>query len=89
MATATTNPLELYRTVRTYELQSGVTLPQAAAVEVLRTHGGLLSIKDLRAHLGAAASTMTVMLDAMERNGLVVRERSTEDRRVILIRLAS
>lgn len=46
-----------------------------------------LSISEICKLTSLANSTMTAMLDQMERNGLIVRERSAENRRQIIVTL--
>jgi DNA-binding MarR family transcriptional regulator len=48
---------------------------------------GDLSLSDLSDRIRAQNSTVTGIIDRMEREGLVVRARSTEDRRVVKIKL--
>ncbi len=48
---------------------------------------GTLSISEICKLTSLANSTMTKMLDQMENNGLIIRERNTENRKQILISL--
>jgi DNA-binding MarR family transcriptional regulator len=63
-----------------------LTGPQLTVVKLLETVGDL-SLSDLSDRIRAQNSTVTGIVDRMEREGLVVRERSKEDRRVVIIRL--
>jgi DNA-binding MarR family transcriptional regulator len=45
------------------------------------------SLFDLARHMGVTASTMSITVDRLVRGGYVVRERSTEDRRRLDLRL--
>ncbi len=63
-----------------------LTGPQLAVIKGLEQIGKL-SLTELSERIRAQNSTVTGIIDRMEREGLVVRERSTEDRRVIQIRL--
>ncbi len=63
-----------------------LTGPQLTVVKILETVGDL-SLSDLSDRIRAQNSTVTGIVDRMEREGLVVRERSTEDKRVVNIRL--
>ena len=63
-----------------------LTGPQLTVVKMLETVGDL-SLSDLSDRIRAQNSTVTGIIDRMEREGLVLRERSTEDRRVVHIRL--
>ena len=48
---------------------------------------GNLSLSELSEQIRAQNSTVTGIIDRMEREGLVVRGRSKQDRRVVYIRL--
>jgi DNA-binding MarR family transcriptional regulator len=63
-----------------------LTGPQLTVVKMLETVGDL-SLSDLSDRIRAQNSTVTGIIDRMEREGLVVRSRSTEDKRVVHIRL--
>ena len=64
---------------------------------IVPAHGGLLAfllgqiepipIKTLVAHVGRVKSTVTGMLNTLERHGYVRRFRSTEDQRVVFVAL--
>lgn len=59
-----------------------VTPPQFnALLDIART--GPLTMGELCQHLYLASSTVTDLIDRMERAGLVARERDTQDRRVV------
>jgi DNA-binding MarR family transcriptional regulator len=72
----------------TKELARSVELtgPQLTVVKLLEGVGDL-SLSELSERIRAQNSTVTGIIDRMVREGLVVRARSTEDRRVVLIRL--
>src|SRR5512140_3234659 len=63
-----------------------LTGPQLTVVKILETIGDL-SLSELSDKIRAQNSTVTGIIDRMEREGLVMRVRSTEDRRVVHIRL--
>jgi DNA-binding MarR family transcriptional regulator len=63
-----------------------LTGPQLTVVKILESVGDL-SLSDLSDRIRAQNSTVTGIVDRMEREGLVVRSRSTEDKRVVRIRL--
>ena len=63
-----------------------LTGPQLTVVKMLEAFGPL-SLSELSERIRAQNSTVTGIIDRMEREGLVVRERSKEDRRVVNIRL--
>jgi len=64
----------------------GLTGPQVTAVKMLEGLGDL-SLSALSMRMSAKNSTVTGIVDRMERDGLVQRVRSETDRRVVLIRL--
>lgn len=64
----------------------GLTGPQLTTLKLLETFGDL-SLSSLSERIRAQNSTVTGIIDRMEREGLVRRERSTTDRRVVHIRL--
>ena len=65
----------------------GLTGPQLTVVKLLETFDNL-SLSSLSERIRAQNSTVTGIIDRMEREGLVRRERSTTDRRVVHIRLS-
>jgi MarR family transcriptional regulator, organic hydroperoxide resistance regulator len=67
--------------------QFGLTGPQLTVIKLLETLGDL-SLSSLSERIRAQNSTVTGIIDRMEREGLVRRERSTSDRRVVYIRLS-
>jgi DNA-binding MarR family transcriptional regulator len=64
----------------------GLTGPQLTVVKMLDELGDL-SLSELSERIRAQNSTVTGIVDRMEREGLVDRKRSSEDRRVVHIRL--
>jgi DNA-binding MarR family transcriptional regulator len=58
---------------------SGLTAPQVGVLKALV--GGGLSLKELSARLGLAHSTVSGIVDRLERRGLVRREPDARDRR--------
>jgi DNA-binding MarR family transcriptional regulator len=66
----------------------GLTGPQLAVVKMLEPVGKL-SLSELSSQIRARNSTVTGIIDRMEREGLVVRRRSDEDRRVVNIELTA
>lgn len=63
-----------------------ITPPQFNALLTLIQEGSL-TIGDLGEKMYLACSTATDLVDRMERNGLVARERDTNDRRVIRLKV--
>jgi len=66
--------------------RANLTGPQLTVVKILETFGDL-SLSELSDRIRAQNSTVTGIIDRMEREDLVTRERSKEDRRVVYIRL--
>jgi len=64
--------------------ESGLTAPQVGLLTELVAGGGL-SLKELSARLGLAHSTVSGIVDRLERRGLVRREPDTRDRRLTTI----
>jgi DNA-binding MarR family transcriptional regulator len=65
----------------------GLTGPQLTVIKLLESIDDL-SLSSLSERIRAQNSTVTGIIDRMEREGLVRRERSTSDRRVVHIRLS-
>ena len=66
----------------------GLTGPQLTVVKMLDEIGDM-SLSELSERIRAQNSTVTGIIDRMEREGLVARSRSREDRRVVHIRLTA
>ena len=64
----------------------GLTGPQLTVVKLLESFGDL-SLSSLSERIRARNNTVTGIIDRMEREGLVRRERSATDRRMVFIRL--
>ena len=67
---------------------SGLTMGQFAVLEVL-LHLGPMSQRDVGTKLLRSGSNTTMVLDNLERRGLVKRRRRTDDRRAIEVSLSS
>ncbi len=65
-----------------------LTGPQRNAMQVLVRTGGL-SLKELSRHLGLAHSTVSGIVDRLEKQGMVVREVNESDRRLTCITVSS
>ena len=87
-----TDVVRLLREVRRYIEQpldtamrdSGLTMPQVSTLSVLFDRGPL-SLKDLSRQLGLSHSTVSGIVDRLERRGLARRAVDQADRRVSLI----
>ena len=77
---------ESRRITKVLAKRAQLTGPQLTVLKGLEQIGSL-SLTELSERIRAQNSTVTGIIDRMEREGLVVRERSTEDRRVVQIRL--
>lgn len=66
--------------------QVDLTGPQLTVLKMLEGMGDI-SLSELSERIRAQNSTVTGIIDRMEREDLVVRARSTEDRRVVRIKL--
>src|SRR6266849_18024 len=64
--------------------RGGLTGPQQSAMSVLVASGGM-SLKDLSKELGLAHSTVSGIIDRLEKQGLVKRQAGQSDRRVTQI----
>src|SRR5215210_5730183 len=67
--------------------QSGLTVPQVNALEELTREDGL-SLKELSARMGLSHSTVSGIVDRLERRGFVGRRTDSKDRRYIRIFLS-
>ncbi|MEV0487894.1 MarR family transcriptional regulator [Streptomyces sp. NPDC050508] len=65
---------------------SGLSLSQLVLLDALATHGPLL-VGQIATHAGVSGPTATRMLKQLERQGVVTRERSTDDERKVLVAL--
>ena len=68
--------------------RGGLTGPQRNAMQAL-VQSGTLSLKELSRHLGLAHSTVSGILDRLEKQGLVIREVDEGDRRLTRIRVSA
>ncbi len=77
---------ESRRLTKDQAAQIGLTGPQLTVVKMLDELGDM-SLSELSEKIRAQNSTVTGIVDRMERETLVERRRSDEDRRVVRIRL--
>lgn len=63
----------------------GLTPSQYNVLRILRGEGKPLPILDVADRMLAAVPGITGLIDRLERMGLIARERSTEDRRVVYV----
>lgn len=64
-----------------------LSLSQFHVLDTIERAGAPLPVREVALGAGVAAPTVTRMLDGLERDGLVARERCAEDRRVVRVRL--
>ena len=76
---------EARRVTKHQAREIGLTGPQVSTLKILEAVGEL-SLTELSERMSARNSTVTGIVDRMERDGLVLRERSSTDRRVVIIR---
>jgi DNA-binding MarR family transcriptional regulator len=77
---------ETRRITKELARRANLTGPQLTVIKILEQIGDL-SLSELSDKIRAQNSTVTGIIDRMEREGLAVRVRSTEDRRVVRIHL--
>lgn len=65
-----------------------LTGPQGMLIGILDHYGGM-KITDLSEKLGLSVSNVSGIIDRLEKQGLVERIRSKEDRRVVLVSVTS
>lgn len=70
-------------------LPHNVSLPQVEVLSVLRRNGGTLSIGDIARAMVRSSQTITGVVDRLEAQSLVERERDRRDRRKIWVRLTA
>lgn len=85
--------ITMRRILRAISLQSkqlssryGITTPQLLAMRAL-VHGPGLSIGDLSKAINLSQATVTAIVDRLESREMVRRERSTSDRRRVIVQL--
>ena len=67
---------------------AGLTISQFGVLEALH-HKGSLCQRDIAAKILKSAGNITLVIDNLEKRGLVRRERDSEDRRYFTIRLTN
>lgn len=81
LRTADRLQIQLDRLLRSY----GFTASQYNVLRILRGEGKPLPCLEIASRLITAVPAITALLDRLEEAGLIVRERSVEDRRVVYI----
>ncbi len=67
---------------------SGLTMPQGAVIGILMENGGEMKITDLSSRLNLSNSTVSGIVDRLEKQQLVIRRRSEEDRRRVYVNVS-
>lgn len=65
-------------------IEENITTPQFQALQIL-IHNERLTIGELSQKMGLACSTITDLIDRMEKSKLVIRTRSEKDKRVVIV----
>ncbi|BBO84164.1 MarR family winged helix-turn-helix transcriptional regulator [Desulfosarcina ovata] len=82
--------IEFYEKLSSWEQSvvegSGITLPQMHTIEILGVNS-MIKMKDLASKMGVTTGTLTVMIDNLEKKGLVQRIQNPADRRSYVIQL--
>ena len=80
--------IELYEKMSSWEhavvKESGLTPAQMHAIEIMGHHENL-RMKELAQKLGVTTGTLTVMIDRLEQNDLILRKPNENDRRSIVV----
>ena len=76
----------IYLITKEFARRANLTGPQLTVLKILEAFGDL-SLSELSERLRAQNSTVTGIVDRMEREELVLRTRSTEDKRVVKLKL--
>jgi MarR family 2-MHQ and catechol resistance regulon transcriptional repressor len=66
----------------------GLTASQFSTLKVLRLRGALAQ-RDIAKYLLKTGGNVTVVVDNLEKQGLVTRIRDTEDRRIVFVKLTT
>lgn len=67
--------------------EEGMTMPQGFVISALK-RGGEMKISELSQKLNLSNSTVSGIIDRMEKQQLVERVRSKEDRRIVYVRIS-
>ncbi len=68
--------------------EMNLTGPQGMMMGIL-SHDGEMKISDLSEKIGLSNSTVSGIIDRLEKQGLVERTRSTDDRRVVYVNIST
>ena len=79
---------EVIKHYRPYLDQLGLTYTQYIVMLVIWEEK-IVSVRDLGKRLHLDSGTLTPVLKTLEKNGLIIRRRSTEDERVLMVSLTA
>lgn len=65
-------------------IEANITIPQFQALQIL-IHNESLTIGELSHKMALACSTITDLIDRMEKTELVIRRKSEKDKRVVIV----
>ncbi len=70
------------------QLAPGLTESQLNVLEFIMNHDQVKP-SDLIAYVATTPAAITTLMDRMEKNGLIIRERDTSDRRIVWLKLTA
>ena len=76
----------LHQSISRGLMVDGLTASQFSTLKVLKIHGALAQ-RDIAKYILKSGGNITIVVDNLAREGLVVRDRDTEDRRIVYVRL--
>lgn len=65
-------------------IEANITIPQFQALQIL-IHNDSMTIGELSQKMALACSTITDLVDRMEKTELVIRRKSEKDKRVVIV----
>lgn len=68
-------------------MERGITMPQGMVIGILHKQGEM-KISELSEKIGLSNSTVSGIIDRLEKQDFVERVRSQEDRRIVFVRLS-
>lgn len=77
----------IHKSINEQFKELNITGPQGMVIGILIRHGKM-KISDLSSELGLSNSTVSGIIDRLEKQGIVERTRSEDDRRVVYVKVA-
>jgi DNA-binding MarR family transcriptional regulator len=65
-----------------------MTMPQGMVISILKRNGQMMKMTDLSRQLSLTNSTVSGIVDRLEKQKLVERVRSEEDRRIVYVKVS-